>query len=291
LQKYRFKLGTQIGINKQNKSKMKKILSSFIVVSAIMVGCSTNQITGRSQLKLLPESDLQAMATQQYQQFLSESKVVSASVNKDAEMVRRVGTRIAAAITTYLQQQGKSDILDGYKWEFNLIDNKEVNAWCMPGGKVVVYTGLLPVTQNEAALAVVVGHEIAHAIALHGNERMSQGLVQQLGGVALQVAVANKPAETQNLFMTAYGIGSTVGGTLPFSRKQELEADQFGLRFAAMAGYNPQEAIPFWQRMAQAGGGQKPPEILSTHPSDETRITKMQQYVKEAMPYYKPMGK
>lgn len=291
MQKYRFKLGTQIGINKQNKSKMKKILSSFIVVSALMVGCSTNQITGRSQLKLLPESDLQAMATQQYQQFLSESKVVSASVNKDAEMVRRVGTRIAAAITTYLQQQGKSDILDGYKWEFNLIDNKEVNAWCMPGGKVVVYTGLLPVTQNEAALAVVVGHEIAHAIALHGNERMSQGLVQQLGGVALQVAVANKPAETQNLFMTAYGIGSTVGGTLPFSRKQELEADQFGLRFAAMAGYNPQEAIPFWQRMAQAGGGQKPPEILSTHPSDETRITKMQQYVKEAMPYYKPMGK
>lgn len=161
----------------------------------------------------------------------------------------------------------------------------------MPGGKVVVYTGLLPVTQNEAALAVVMGHEIAHAIALHGNERMSQGLVQQLGGVALQVAVANKPAETQNLFMTAYGIGSTVGGTLPFSRKQELEADQFGLRFAAMAGYNPQEAIPFWQRMAKAGGGQKPPEILSTHPSDETRINKMQQYVKEAMPYYKPLGK
>lgn len=270
---------------------MKKILSSFVVVAFLMVGCSTNQITGRSQLKLLPESDLQAMATQQYQQFLAESKVVSVSVNKDAEMVRRVGTRIAAAITTYLQQQGKSDILDGYKWEFNLIDNKEVNAWCMPGGKVVVYTGLLPVTQNEAALAVVVGHEIAHAIALHGNERMSQGLVQQLGGVALQVAVANKPAETQNLFMTAYGIGSTVGGTLPFSRKQELEADQFGLRFAAMAGYNPQEAIPFWQRMAQAGGGQKPPEILSTHPSDETRITKMQQYVKEAMPYYKPLGK
>jgi predicted Zn-dependent protease len=270
---------------------MKKILSSFVVVAFLMVGCSTNQITGRSQLKLLPESDLQAMATQQYQQFLAESKVVSVSVNKDAEMVRRVGTRIAAAITTYLQQQGKSDILDGYKWEFNLIDNKEVNAWCMPGGKVVVYTGLLPVTQNEAALAVVVGHEIAHAIALHGNERMSQGLVQQLGGVALQVAVANKPAETQNLFMTAYGIGSTVGGTLPFSRKQELEADQFGLRFAAMAGYNPQEAIPFWQRMARAGGGQKPPEILSTHPSDETRITKMQQYVKEAMPYYKPLGK
>lgn len=270
---------------------MKKILSSIIVVVFLVIGCAKNQITGRSQLKLLPEKELQSMATQQYQQFLSQNKVVPVSVNKDAEMVRRVGTRIAAAITKYLKDQGKSDILDGYKWEFNLIDNKEVNAWCMPGGKVVVYTGLLPVTQNEAALAVVMGHEIAHAIALHGNERMSQGLVQQLGGVALQVAVANKPAETQNLFMTAYGIGSTVGGTLPFSRKQELEADQFGLRFAAMAGYNPQEAIPFWQRMAKAGGGQKPPEILSTHPSDETRINKMQQYVKEAMPYYKPLGK
>lgn len=270
---------------------MKKIFSSFIVIVFLMVGCAKNQITGRSQLRLLPESDLQAMATQQYQQFLAQSKVVPVSVNKDAEMVRRVGTRIASAITKYLKDQGKSDILDGYKWEFNLIDNKEVNAWCMPGGKVVVYTGLLPVTQNEAALAVVMGHEIAHAIALHGNERMSQGLVQQLGGVALQVAVANKPAETQNLFMTAYGIGTTVGGTLPFSRKQELEADRFGLRFAAMAGYNPQEAIPFWQRMAKAGSGQKPPEILSTHPSDETRINKMQQYVKEAMPYYKPLGK
>jgi predicted Zn-dependent protease len=271
--------------------KMKKILNAFVILTFLLIGCAENQITGRNQLKLLPEAELQSMATQQYQQFLAQSRVVSAGVNKDAEMVRRVGTRIAAAITSYLQNQGKADILDGYKWEFNLIDNKDVNAWCMPGGKVVVYTGLLPVTQNEAALAVVVGHEIAHAIALHGNERMSQGLIQQLGGVALQVAVANKPAETQNLFMTAYGIGSTVGGTLPFSRKQELEADQFGLRFAAMAGYNPQEAIPFWQRMARASSGQKPPEILSTHPSDETRITKMQQYVKEAMPYYKPIGK
>lgn len=270
---------------------MKKILSSFVVAIFLVIGCAKNPITGRNQLKLLPEAELQSMATQQYQQFLAENRVVSVGVNKDAEMVRRVGTRIASAITKYLQEQGKGDLLNGYKWEFNLIDNKEVNAWCMPGGKVVAYTGLLPVTQNEAALAVVMGHEIAHAIALHGNERMSQGLVQQLGGVALQVAVANKPAETQNLFMTAYGIGSTVGGTLPFSRKQELEADQFGLRFAAMAGYNPQEAIPFWQRMAQASSGQKPPEILSTHPSDETRISKMQEYVKEAMPYYKPIGK
>lgn len=269
---------------------MKKILSSLIL-AAFLIGCAENQVTGRKQLILLPERELQAMAGQQYKQFLSESKIVPVNVNKDAEMVRRVGTRIAYAITKFYEDQGKKEILDGYTWEFNLVDNKDVNAWAMPGGKVVVYTGLLGVTQNEAALAVVMGHEIAHAIALHGNERMSQGIVQQLGGVALSVAVANKPAETQNLFMTAYGIGSTVAGTLPFSRKQELEADQFGLRFAAMAGYNPQEAIPFWQRMAQMGGGQKPPEILSTHPSDATRIEKMKIYVQEALPYYKPIRK
>lgn len=270
---------------------MKQVLISFVVLVFFITGCAKNQVTGRKQLSLLPESELQAMAGQQYKQFLSENKVVSSSVNKDAEMVRRVGTRIAYAITKYYESQGKPQIMDGYQWEFNLVNDNQVNAWCMPGGKVVVYTGLLPVSRNEAGLAVVMGHEIAHAIATHGNERMSQGLLQQLGGVALQVAMVNKPQQTQDLFMTAYGAGSQIGVLLPFSRKQELEADQFGLRFAAMAGYNPQEAIPFWQRMAQAGSGQKPPEILSTHPSDETRIEKMKQYTQEAMQFYKPIGK
>ncbi len=270
---------------------MRQILTLFITTAFLFIGCAKNQVTGRKQLILIPETELQSMAGQQYKQFLSENKVVATTVNKDAEMVRRVGTRIAYAISKFYEQQGKSDILNGYSWEFNLVDSKDVNAWCMPGGKVVVYTGLLPVTQNEAALAVVMGHEIAHAIAKHGNERMSQGLMQQFGGIALQVAVANKPQETQNMFMSAYGLGSTVGAILPFSRKQELEADQFGLRFAAMAGYNPQEATAFWKRMAQVGGGQKPPELLSTHPSDETRIQKMDGYVKEAMQYYKPAGK
>ncbi len=272
---------------------MKQLIGSVFVAAILLLsGCAKNQVTGRSQLRLLPESELQSMATQQYRQFLTQSKVVTATVNKDAEMVRRVGVRIAYAITRFYEQQGKPEILNGFQWEFHLVDDKQVNAWCMPGGKVVVYTGLLPVTKNEAGLAVVMGHEIAHAIALHGNERMSQGMLQQFGGVALQVAMANKPAETQNLFMSAYGIGTTVGGILPFSRKQELEADQFGLRFSAMAGYNPEEAVAFWQRMAQAAGsGQKPPEILSTHPSDETRISKMKQYVAEAMQYYKPAGK
>ena len=157
----------------------------------------------------------------------------------------------------------------------------------MPGGKIVVYTGLLPVTQNETALAIVMGHEIAHALAKHGSERMSQGLLQQLGGVALQVAVKDKPAETQNLFNTAYGVGSNVGIMLPFSRKNELEADKFGLMFAALAGYNPREAIPFWQRMS-AIGGQKPPEFLSTHPTDERRIYELQAMMDDVVKkYYK----
>ena len=263
---------------------MKKIIVALIVAS-VMTGCILNKVTGRKQLSLVPESDLQVMAISQYGTFLSENKVLNPSSSKDAAMVDRVGARISNAITKYYKSQGKESVTEGYKWEFNTIDSKEVNAWCMPGGKVVVYSGLLPVTQNETALAIVVGHEIAHAIAKHGSERMSQGMMQQLGGVALQVALSQKPQETQNVFMQAYGIGSTVGAVLPWSRQQETEADQFGLIFAAMAGYNPQEAIPFWQRMANAGGA-KPPEFLSTHPSDETRMRKLKQFMPEAMKYY-----
>ena len=266
---------------------MKKVIF-FILFTGILMGCTKNMVTGRKQLSLVSETELQTMASQEYIAFLSEYKVVNASVNKDAEMVRRVGTRIATAIQKFYTDKGLTSVLDGYKWEFNLIDNKEANAWCMPGGKVVVYTGLLPITQNEAALAVVIGHEIAHAVAQHGSERMSQGLLQQLGGVVLQVALANKPEQTQNLFMTAYGVGSTVGVMLPFSRKEESEADKYGLYFSAMAGYNPQEAIPFWQRMSTAGGA-KPPEFLSSHPSDETRIANLKALMPQALKYYRPI--
>lgn len=251
-------------------------------------GCTENKVTGRRQLKLLPESQLQSMAFQQYSQFLRQNKVVPVQQNANAEMVQRVGRKIANAITTYYKEEGKASVLDGFKWEFNLVNDNQINAWCMPGGKVVVYTGLLPVTQTEAGLAVVMGHEIAHALALHGNERVSQGLLQQFGGIALQVALSDYPAETQNLFMNAYGIGTTVGAILPFSRKHELEADRFGLKFAALAGYDPKEGIALWRRMGEASKGQKPPEILSTHPSDETRIEKMKHYAQEAAPYYRP---
>jgi predicted Zn-dependent protease len=266
-------------------------ITSFFLVAATFVACSTNPVTGRKQFKLVSEQELQAMATTEYRQFLSENKTVSPSADRDAEMVRRVGNRLANAVASYYRTQGLNDVLAGYKWEFNLVNNKDANAWAMPGGKVVVYTGLLPITQNEAALANVLGHEISHAIFQHGNERMSQGLAQQLGGTALTVALAQQPATTQNLFMQAYGIGSSVGVLLPFSRKQELEADRYGMRWAAMAGYNPREAIALWQRMEKMANGQKPPEFLSTHPAEERRIEQLQKYLAEALKYYKPVGK
>lgn len=268
---------------------MKRLLLLPVIVLAI-VACTRNAITGRNQLALLNESELQTMAVQEYQTFLSQNKVVSTSVSKDAEMVRRVGQRLVAAINEYYGQKGLSKELEGYKWEYNLVDSKEVNAWCMPGGKIVVYTGLLPITQNEAALAVVMGHEITHALAHHGNERMSQQMVAQGIGVAGGVLTAGN-AKVSNIFNTVYGPGAQIGVLLPNSRSQELEADRYGLIFTAMAGYNPQEGVALWERMAKASGGQKPPEILSTHPADETRIQKLKELMPEALKYYKPMGK
>ncbi|MEQ1678587.1 MAG: M48 family metallopeptidase, partial [Chitinophagaceae bacterium] len=250
-------------------------ITTLFVLCAFVVACSKNALTGKNQLTLLPEAELQNMAVQEYQTFLSQNKVVATSNNRDAEMVRRVGQRITKAVDTYYADKGMTDKLAGFKWEYNLVDDKTVNAWCMPGGKIVVYTGILPVTQNEAALAAVMGHEVSHALLQHGNQRMSSGLLQQLGGVALSVAVANKPQETQNLFMTAYGVGSNVAVMLPFSRKHELEADRYGLIWTAMAGYNPQEAIGLWERMEKLSAGQKPPEFLSTHPSEGRRIDQL----------------
>lgn len=265
-------------------------LICFFILCSMAVACTRNAVTGKSQLLLVPESEMQSMAAKQYKDFLDSSKVVNSSV-KDAEMVRRVGQRITASITNYYKEQGKANILDGFQWDYNLVESNEVNAWCMPGGKIVVYTGILPITQNEAALAVVMGHEITHALAKHGSERMSQGLVQQFGQVALSVALASKSQQTQALFMNAYGVGSNLGVILPFSRNQEYEADQFGLNWAAMAGYNPQEAIPLWERMEKAGGGNRPPEFLSTHPSEGNRITRLQKQMPEALKYYKPMNR
>ena len=268
--------------------KTKFLVSSLVVVLGLL-GCHRNAITGRNQLSLISESEVQTMAKTEYKTFLTQNKVVGTSTSKDAAMVARVGKRIATAITKYYTEQGLANELVGYEWEYQLVDSKEVNAWCMPGGKIVVYTGLLPVTKNEDALAVVMGHEVAHALARHGSERMSEGLVQQLGGAALSVAIANKPQETQNLFLNAYGIGSNIGIALPHSRKQELEADKFGLRFAALAGYNVREAVPLWQRMSALSGGQKPPALLSTHPTEEKRIEELSKIMDETVKnYYRP---
>jgi len=269
---------------------MKKIVLLLFIIP-FFTACTHNAVTGRNQLSLVSESDVQSMAVTQYQSFLSTSKVVSATTSRDAEMVRRVGSRIAAAITDYYTKQGKGDILNGYKWEFNLVANNAVNAWCMPGGKVVVYTGLLPVTQNEAALAVVLGHEITHAVARHGNERMSQQMIVQGFGSLVNMATANDP-KVNSIFNTVYGPGSQVGYSLPNSRKQEYEADHYGLIFCAMAGYNPREAITFWQRMMAAGSGSaKPPALLSDHPADADRIVQLEGYMNEALTYYRPISK
>lgn len=269
---------------------MIRVVLSLFVVAGFVISCSTNPLTGKSQFTLLPESQLQSMAQQEYTQFLSSNKVVAKTANRDAEMVQRVGKRITTAVENYYREKGITDKLAGFNWEYNLVEDPAVNAWCMPGGKIVVYTGLLPITQNEAALAVVMGHEVCHALLQHGNQRMSQQMGAQAVQAGLAVALANKPAETQNLFMAAYGAGAQVGVLLPFSRKNELEADRWGLIMAASAGYNPREAIALWQRMEKAGGGQKPPEFLSTHPSEGSRISELEKLMPEALKYYKPIS-
>jgi predicted Zn-dependent protease len=262
-----------------------KLLIAITLASLFLISCSTVPITGRSQLNLIPSNEMLSMSFQQYDDFLKENKL--STNQKQVNMVKRVGVKIEHAVEKYMADNNLSDRLDGYKWEFNLVESDQVNAWCMPGGKVVVYTGILPITKDETGLAVVLGHEIAHAIAEHGNERMSQGLLQQLGGVALSVALKDEPETTRGLFLTAYGVGSTVAVILPFSRTQESEADHLGLIFMAMAGYDPHEAPAFWERMSASSKGGEPPEFLSTHPSNDTRINDIKNWIPEAMKYYK----
>jgi len=264
--------------------KTTKTLRILIVIGSLffLASCQQVPVTGRRQFNIVPDSIMNSMSFQSYQEFISQNKL-----SKDSEktkMVKQVGQNIQKAVEKYCQNNEIS--LEKYKWEFNLVEDPAVNAWAMPGGKVVVYTGLLPVAQDDAGLAVVMGHEIAHAIARHGSERMSQGLVVQMGGMALSEALAQKPAATQQLFMKSYGVGTQVGVLLPFSRKHEKEADHLGLIFMAMAGYDPHTAVDFWQRMADKKKGAAPPEILSTHPADATRIENIKKLLPEALKYY-----
>lgn len=264
---------------------LKCYLCLLILMPFFLMSCSTVPITGRSQLNLIPDSTMNSMSFQQYGDFLKNNKV--SKDKKNTRMVKRVGEKIQKSVERFFAEKEMSEELEGYDWEFNLVESSDVNAWCMPGGKVVVYSGILPITKDETGLAVVMGHEIAHAIAEHGNERMSQGLVAQMGGMALSTALKDEPEKTQQLWMTAFGLGAQYGILLPYSRTQESEADRLGLVFMAMAGYDPNAAVGFWKRMAEKKGGKAPPEFMSTHPSDETRINKIKEAIPEAMEHYK----
>jgi len=243
---------------------------------ATLVGCQTVPYTERSQVMFLPEAAEWQMGLTSYQDILQKSKLSQNAAL--VEQVRRVGQRIAAAT-------GRSD----YHWEFNLIDDKQANAFCLPGGKVAVYTGILPITRDDAGLAAVVGHEVAHAIARHGGERVSQGLLVQGGLAVVQAALARRDARMVQQVTALLGAGATVGLLLPWSRGQESEADHLGLIYMAKAGYHPSAARDLWVRMAEASqGGQKPPEFLSTHPSEQTRIRQIEAWLPEALRYYQP---
>jgi predicted Zn-dependent protease len=264
---------------------MKKLpfILTLIVAGAIS-GCSVVPVTGRRQLSILPESEMITMGLASYQEFMKTNPVSPDKINND--LVKQVGSTITAAVEFYFSANGLEGRLDGYQWEYSLVKSDVPNAFCLPGGKVVVNSGILPYTADKNGLAVVLSHEIAHAVARHGNERMSQQLLVQFGGIALNEAIKNKPAETQNMYNSVYGIGSQVGIMLPYSREHELEADKLGLIFMALAGYDPQTAVAFWERMSSIGG-EKPPEFMSTHPSDARRIDEIKKAMPEILKYYK----
>lgn len=261
---------------------MKKLF--VIILGAVfLLQCSKVPLTGRKQLKLLPTSQMQTMSFEQYKKVKEQTPPLPDS-DPRVQMVKSVGAKISAAVTRYLSSHGYKDRIKEFEWEFNVVDEPTVNAWCMPGGKVMFYTGILDICAGEEGVATVMGHEIAHAVARHGNERMSQQMAVQGVGVGLSVLMSEQPETAQNLFLTAVGAGSTVG-LLKFSRMNESEADQMGLVFMAMAGYEPGVAADFWKRMAANKGGNAPPEFLSTHPSDERRIADIEAYLPEARKY------
>lgn len=261
-----------------------RFLALFITLM-LFVSCATVPITGRKQLSFIPQSQLIGSSIDAYNQLMSQSKLSTDPAKK--QMVVDVGTKIASSAEEFMRENGMEQEIETYHWEFNLIEeDKTVNAFCMPGGKIAVYTGILPVTQDETGLAVVMGHEVAHALANHGGERVSQALLAQLGATSLSVALSTQPAMTRDLIMQAYGVGANVGVLLPYSRRHELEADRIGLILMARAGYDPRLAIPFWQRMGNVGG-ERPPEFLSTHPAPERRIEDIRTEMPEALKYYK----
>lgn len=264
-----------------------KILLLLLLIAPLLPSCGSVPFTGRRQLQLVSNQEVIALSLQQYQDFIRTAPLEKGTAN--AQMVSRVGSRIANAVESFYTNNGYASELENFSWEFNLVKEKSVNAFAMPGGKVVIYSGLLPVTQTEEALAVVVGHEIAHVIAQHSSERLSQQLALQYGGAIAGGLLGNSQV-AQQLGQTVFGLGAQYGVMMPYARKQEYEADEIGLIVMAMAGYNPQTAVPFWTRMAQSGGGAQVPEFLSTHPTDSKRIANIEKILPDVMQYYKGSG-
>ncbi len=264
---------------------MKKVLSLLLIGFLAVTSCHRVPLTGRKQFIAFPASQMQSMAYAEYAKFKTQNRPINGTA--DAQMVKRVGQRISSAVTSYLQSKNLSKKVEGFKWEYNLVESPQANAWCMPGGKIAVYTGILPITKTEAGLAAVMGHEVAHAIAKHGNERMSKAYGAQLVGAAASTALSINNPQHVRTFDQIYGIGSQLK-QLRWGRKQELEADEMGMIFMAKAGYNPAEAINLWRRMAASSKGQKQPEFMSTHPHEATRIVELQKVLKRANFYYRP---
>jgi len=260
---------------------MKKL---SILAFLFLFSCSVVPMTGRRQFVAIPASQIIALSAESYSQVLAEAKLSSNS--NYVNMVRKVGQRLTLAVETYMKQNNLQSAIEGYDWQYNVLVSKELNAWCMPGGQIAFYEGIMPVCQDENGVAVVMGHEIAHAVAQHGNERLSQQLAIQMGGIALSEAIKTQKQQTKDLAMMAFGVGVQLGVMLPYSRTHESEADQLGLYFMAMAGYNPQTAPSFWERMAEKSGP-RPPEFLSTHPDPSNRINDLEQHMPKAMEYYK----
>ncbi len=265
------------------------VISALCIVLTLLAACATVPVTGRTQLRFVSPRTMLSMSQQQYSQFLKENKL--SSNTEAASMVRKVGTDIQRAVERYFTEEGLTDELDNYDWEFNLIESEEANAFCMPGGKIAVYEGILPITRDENGVAVVIGHEVGHAVAGHHAERMSHLLTVQLGGMGLAMAMADRPKATQQLWAIAFGLGAQVGFILPYSRLQEYEADRLGLIFMAMAGYDPEHAIDFWERLAASKKGSSPPAFLSTHPTDAQRIEHIKSLIPEARRYYEEYGR
>lgn len=264
-----------------------KVKVFYISVMLLFIACATNPFTGKKTMALVPNSQILPMAFAQYDKFLSENKVITGTA--ESEMIKRVGQRISKAAERWLDANNYQGYLKDYKWDYNLVQDETVNAWCMPGGKIVFYTGILPIADNETGIAAIMGHEVAHALANHGQQRMSAGVMQQLGAVAGNVAI--KDDKKRNLFNRYYGVGSTVLGVLPFSRSHEAEADKIGIYIMAIAGYNPDEASKLWERMKANNKDKKgPPEFLSTHPSNDSRIANLRTLAPEAKAEAKKFG-